>query len=432
MSRRARPNLPTPPAGVGAQLRSMLSGLREQILVWRGDVGDRRQQVVTFGDLDGTDVGRVIFGAAGPTIQSRQQSRQEIVVPVALTNLSASALFQSVILTWDGVEQRDYVHTEVWRNTQDDLGTAKIRGTAIAGIFTDDGDTGQSYYYWVRAVTDGGGKGPFNDTAGTFASPGTIGNSDLGTEIVAAQNLANAAVDDSKIADLAVSAAKLADSAVESTKIANAAVGNAAIANAAVGSAAIQNLAVGNAAIQDLAVDGAKIANLAVESAKIANLTVGTQKIEDLAVTAPYTASEDTTVTLDSSSDSGVWKPAANLSFFASESQWHIIFGVGADQVIGSTVSSSTVVMRILITNNSTGNTTTPGGYYNRVIFVSTTASVKITTGGAGTLGVDYAPTTGDFYTVEVQYRWDSSDPDDADTKAFKLGSFIYLIELKK
>lgn len=152
-------------------IKDLLDGLREQVLRWRGDTGTVEEQVVTVGDLKDSGVAELAPGARAGVGTPIQRPASDPVYRVgALSGLQATGAFEIVILTWSGTNQRHYAHTEIWRNTSDDLGTAVKRGAAIAAeVFRDQADRDQTYYYWVRGVSTSGESGPFNTTAGTQA-----------------------------------------------------------------------------------------------------------------------------------------------------------------------------------------------------------------------------------------------------------------------
>ena len=91
----------------------------------------------------------------------------------APTGLVVSGAFNTIILDWDQSKTSGFSHTEVWRNTEDNLSTAEMVGTTNAMVYSDappDSRLSVTYYYWIRYVNQGGNPGPFNDTAGTPGS----------------------------------------------------------------------------------------------------------------------------------------------------------------------------------------------------------------------------------------------------------------------
>lgn len=170
MNRRTRKPA-IPPARTGnAAVDRMLDALREQALRWRGDNGPIEDKVVTFGDLQDSGIGEILPGdrLGDGTLTPPEDPGSR---PGPLTNLQANGAFENVILDWEGTNQRNYAFTEIHRATVDDLGQAVLKGTSIAPVFADsDVDSGQTYYYWVRAISTTDNAGPFNATAGTKAT----------------------------------------------------------------------------------------------------------------------------------------------------------------------------------------------------------------------------------------------------------------------
>ncbi|MDQ0414240.1 phage tail spike protein [Mesobacillus stamsii] len=199
----------------------------------------------------------------------------ENIIPDAPTNVTATGLFQNIMLEWDFNKALYIANYEVYASQilgfTPDISNLVWKGKTSA--YTHKVGTNQQWYFRVRAVNTHGLSGPFSIEV------------NANTAHIITDDILFGAVNADKLADLAVTAGKLADSSVTAAKIANLAVGNAAIANAAITNAKIANLAVGTAQIQDLAITTAKIGNLAVDNAKIADLSVTNAKIADLAVT---------------------------------------------------------------------------------------------------------------------------------------------------
>ncbi len=97
----------------------------------------------------------------------------DLTVPPAVTGLSVSGAFNSIILTWTKQTYSNHGYVEVYRATVDDLGVAVYVGESSATVFTDtppDASLSTTYYYWVRNVSQAQIPGPYNDSSGT---PGT-------------------------------------------------------------------------------------------------------------------------------------------------------------------------------------------------------------------------------------------------------------------
>jgi hypothetical protein len=110
-----------------------------------------------------------------------------------------------IILEWDAWTYGNHAYTEIWRSSTDVIGNALLVGTSDTRFYSDAiGQTGVEFYYWVRFRSEADVTGPYNDTEGTAATTGKIGNVDLGPLIVEAGNLASGAVSTSKLASDAI------------------------------------------------------------------------------------------------------------------------------------------------------------------------------------------------------------------------------------
>lgn len=131
--------------------------------------------------------------------------------PPAATGLSATGAFRNVILSWSLENYINHGYVRIYRNTVDNQGTATLIGTSTTNFYNDSAVTvGNSYYYWVRAVNIEEVVGPFNASAGTLGSLLRIGNTDLGSLVVEAANLANGSVTAAKLAANSISLTQFA------------------------------------------------------------------------------------------------------------------------------------------------------------------------------------------------------------------------------
>lgn len=138
--------------------------------------------------------------------------RPYLPIPPTLTDLEANAAFKNCVLVWDMVLYQNHSHVEIWRHTADVIGAATMIGTSTSDLYADaSGATGVTYYYWVRAVNQGGAKGAFNAVAGTPATLVSIESADYAALSIGTAALGLAVVDTARIADLAVVDAKVAN-----------------------------------------------------------------------------------------------------------------------------------------------------------------------------------------------------------------------------
>jgi hypothetical protein len=97
---------------------------------------------------------------------------KDFVAPPIITGLNASGGFGYVLVSWDTPVSVLITHVEIWRAAVDDLGQAVLVGTTSAAVFSDElGSITETQYYWARAVSRSGKKGPFNAVAGVSATP---------------------------------------------------------------------------------------------------------------------------------------------------------------------------------------------------------------------------------------------------------------------
>ena len=142
---------------------------REILEVWKGDRGNRLDRVVTYRDLTIQAAWDEIGRNAPDDLKSQLPGQVDLSPPGPLRNLAANPAIESIILTWEGTEQKRYAYTEIWRSVDDNLGTATLIGETAASTYSDPVGTQQAFYYWIRAVSTNGIPGPYNATAGTFA-----------------------------------------------------------------------------------------------------------------------------------------------------------------------------------------------------------------------------------------------------------------------
>lgn len=170
--------------------------MRELVQIWKGERGNKLDQVITRRDL--LDAGIVSLGKGGGIGVGGAITSPTVTRVGILTNLVANGGFHAVFLNWDGASQQYYAYTEIHRSSDDNLANAVLVGTAIAGLFVDTtAQSGQGYYYWVRAVSTSGNPSDFNATAGTYAEAvldpeyvieqieGLISESELAAELLA-------------------------------------------------------------------------------------------------------------------------------------------------------------------------------------------------------------------------------------------------------
>ncbi len=166
----------------------------------------------------------------------------------------ATPTFKAIILTWSFPSYGFHDHTEVWRNTTNNLTTAVQVKDTTGGTWADDVGTGATYYYWLRHVGTNGRKSAFS--SGVTATTGKIvGSDEIQNLTITNALIANLAVDDAKIASL--SASKLTAGTIDAGIVT---VSNLNATNITAGSLNV-------ARINDRAVDTIKLSENSVSAA---------------------------------------------------------------------------------------------------------------------------------------------------------------------
>jgi len=245
-------------------------------------------------------------------------------IPPAPTSLVAAGAFTTVTLSWD-FAGNPTCYFEIWRANVDLLGSAILLGTTRATVYSDSPGVSTDYYYWVRAISNGGTAGPYNDTDGTLGS--TADDPSVLIDLMTQQPWAastfvrqyyavspSTPVYDTNGVRLAYQATNSGTTggteptwptAIDDTVVDNGVTWIAIEAGrvpfmigtvdgrtvTAISDAVIQDAAITSAKIKNLAVDNGHIANLAVTAAKIANATITGAKIASATITDANIAS---------------------------------------------------------------------------------------------------------------------------------------------
>lgn len=161
-------NLPAiPPLNPGQGKNPTAEAMRQLLLIWKGEAGNKLDQVVTRRDLLASGIGKL--GAGGVLVPDGDYIPPPPTYVTVLSNLTANGGFGMIFLDWDGTNQLAYAHTEIWRSADDNLSNAILLGTSIASLFVDHNvDSGEGFFYWVRAISTTGNAGPFNATEGVY------------------------------------------------------------------------------------------------------------------------------------------------------------------------------------------------------------------------------------------------------------------------
>ena len=205
------PGVPPPSEDVASIVRSVRA-LKTVVDTLTGTSGSVLDKAVTTRDLlndnvlsctpaYGLQAGETTInivtgeGGGGGGGGGYEDPRPVLSTPPTPENLTAQGAFNNVILDWDLLDYRNHAFTEVLRYTSDNVAMAVVIGTALANQYVDaTAAVSTTYYYWVRAVNLESVTGSVNATAGTPGGRLLIGNVDLGTQVVLANNIANGVI----------------------------------------------------------------------------------------------------------------------------------------------------------------------------------------------------------------------------------------------
>lgn len=177
--------LPAIPQFTGNNADQVIAALTEATQVRTGVRGDPLDAGVTFRDL--TEIG-FVQESTGETIQNLSSKvfiklpageisplydgSSDLTTPPSPTELTATAIFETVILTWNVARFANPSYYEVYRSFVNDLSTAQLAGTSTAQSFTDVIGENRTLYYWVRTVSQAGVKSAWNSSNGTEVKTG--------------------------------------------------------------------------------------------------------------------------------------------------------------------------------------------------------------------------------------------------------------------
>lgn len=154
--------------------------VKENLDVIVGHRGDPLDKAITARDLLESGIATLSSGVSAYGGSSGELAPPatvpDLTIPPAPTNLSASGAFQNVLLTWSLANYAGHAYVEVWRNATNNIATAaRLDTTTVSSgaVYADNVGSGQSFYYWVRAVNQNGDVGPYNSSSGTLGQTGT-------------------------------------------------------------------------------------------------------------------------------------------------------------------------------------------------------------------------------------------------------------------
>lgn len=107
--------------------------------------------------------------------------------PATVSGVTATGGIQYTIVEWTDNTESDLDSYNIYRNTEDNSGTATLVGNCYTTYFVDGGRTGgTTYYYWIKAVDTSGNLSASFSTVAT-ATPRDVETTDV--ELIAANKI---------------------------------------------------------------------------------------------------------------------------------------------------------------------------------------------------------------------------------------------------
>lgn len=180
--------LPQIPSFDGSNTGDVLNAVKEALEVRVGRRGDALDTGVTFRDLEAlgfveqaessgatgglstrASVRSTLSAGAIPTLYD---PAADLTPPPGPSELKATAVFDTVYLSWNQPVFPNQSFWEVHKSFTNDLSTAVLAGTSTSQFFTDVVQEGVTLYYWVRTVSAAGIKSAWNSSFGTKVTTG--------------------------------------------------------------------------------------------------------------------------------------------------------------------------------------------------------------------------------------------------------------------
>jgi len=153
------PNIPAIPSSADPATVNILSAMKEWMekAAGAGLTGfASKQDLINAGVLSTDKNGNLI-------------TQNDTRVPPAPTGLAANGAMTNILVQWDApVSKYGYhAYTEIWAAEDDDFTNAVMVGQSGGFVFSHSVGEDSTRYYWIRFVSSGGVKGPFNAVGGT-------------------------------------------------------------------------------------------------------------------------------------------------------------------------------------------------------------------------------------------------------------------------
>lgn len=163
------------PKGTDPALVSKIEAMAEAIQIRLGLLGDPRDRAVTLRELIESGLADELTGQKfdpnnpKPTFQPPAQFSDQ-TIPPRPTGVIASGGYSQIQVYWDFPLYGNHSQTEIWRAATNTIGDAVLVGTSGGRSFIDPVGGGQTYYYWVRHVSNSDVRGPYQATLGEVAT----------------------------------------------------------------------------------------------------------------------------------------------------------------------------------------------------------------------------------------------------------------------
>lgn len=167
------------------QLAIAFEKLKEIVELREGVRGSAVDRNITWRDLFQQGIASIKVGTETYTSNPSGASAfvgssNDLSTPPAPTNLTADGGMAVLILSWDDpvAAYKNHAYTEIWRSTENNIGTAVMIGTSQSFMYNDSVGSAAKYYYWIRFVSTSAVSGPYNAVDGvlgeTSLDPGYV------------------------------------------------------------------------------------------------------------------------------------------------------------------------------------------------------------------------------------------------------------------
>jgi hypothetical protein len=179
--------LPQIPSFDGTNTAEVVGAIKEALEVRVGVRGNSLDAAVTFRDMTSLGVLRETgIGSVGNRSLSARVGVEfplaelpelynpatDLTTPPPPTDLKATAVFDTVYLSWSQSVFLNQSYWEIWKSFSNDLSSAALAGTSTSQFFVDVAGEDRTVYYWVRTVSAAGIKSAWNSSFGTEVKTG--------------------------------------------------------------------------------------------------------------------------------------------------------------------------------------------------------------------------------------------------------------------